>query len=286
MNINRKAFEGYGEIIAASVLWSLAGIFAKMISGMQADAITFYRVAFASIIFFIALAVSKNLKRIALRDKKGHLVLFSVLQAMTMVAFFVSVLNASVSVAVLLLYTAPVYVTVLSPLFLKESMSKKGIAALVLSLAGIVLIVDPGKLEFSRYSIGILAGILSGTAYASEIITSKYIGRTYPGYSQAFWSFIIAAIILLPAAFVPVGAILENMNYLILLAIFPTILSVSLYFNGLKKVKASSASILALIEPVSAVMLAVIILDERISMLEIAGGALILTGAALVTMEK
>ncbi|MCZ7404055.1 MAG: EamA family transporter, partial [Candidatus Methanoperedens sp.] len=84
----------------------------------------------------------------------------------------------------------------------------------------------------------------------------------------------------------PVNIVSGNMINLILLAIFPTILAVSLYFNGLKKVRAQSASILGLIEPVSAVILAVIILKESISVLELIGGALILIGAALVTREK
>lgn len=90
----------------------------------------------------------------------------------------------------------------------------------------------------------------------------------------------------MPISPVPLNVVISNMNYLILLAIFPTILAVSLYFNGLKKVRASSASILGLIEPVSAVILASLILNEKIQGLEIIGGALILAGAALVTRDK
>ena len=86
-----------------------------------------------------------------------------------------------------------------------------------------------------------------------------------------------------PAAF---DIVLDNLFYLILLSIFPTILAVSLYFNGLKKVKAHSASILGLIEPLSAVILSVLILHEQISTLEMIGGALILAGVALVTTDK
>lgn len=277
---------GYPEIITASVLWGFAGILAKMIHGMPAQGIIFYRVAFASLIFFIALLISGNLNIIKLRDKKIYLVLFALLQAGTMLTYFISILNASVSVAVLLLYTAPVYVTVLSPRLLKEKTTKKGIIALVLSIAGILLIVDLGKLEFSGYSVGILAGILSGIAYAFQIMTSKYLSVRYSGYTQAFWGFIIAMLILFPASFVPLNVVFINMNYLILLAIFPTILAVSLYFNGLKKVKAQSASILGLIEPLSAVILAVLILGEQISAPQIIGGVLILAGAALVTRDK
>ena len=79
---------------------------------------------------------------------------------------------------------------------------------------------------------------------------------------------------------------IDNLGYLILLAIFPTILAVSLYFNGLKKVNAHSASIVGLIEPLSAIILSVLILHEQISILEIIGGALILAGVSLVTRDE
>ncbi|KCZ71562.1 putative permease, DMT superfamily [Candidatus Methanoperedens nitroreducens] len=283
---NRNLFEGYGEIITATVLFSLAGIFGKMISGISVQGIIFYRVTFAAVIFFIALLISGNLGKVKLKDKKIYLVLFGILQMITMLMFFISVLKSSVSVAVLLLYTAPVYVTVLSPVLLKESPAEKGLLALVLSIAGIIFIVGPEDLYFYKLSFGVLAGIISGITYASEIMISKYISQTYSGYTQAFWSFIIAILILMPAGLVPAEVIFENTAYLILLAIFPTILAVSLYFNGLKKVRASSASIMGLIEPVSAVILAVIILNEQISMLIITGGALILIGAAIVTRDE
>ncbi len=286
MNLVPSKFEGYGEIIAASILWSLAGILGKMMIGMSAQSIIFYRLAFASLIFFIVLLISGNLNKIRLKDKKIYLLLFSIMQAMTMLTYFIAILKASVSVAVLLLYTAPVYVTLLSPWLLKEHSTKKGIIALIFSIVGILLIIDPGKLEFQGYSIGIIAGIVSGITYAFQIIISKYISQTYRGYTQAFWSFIIAVLILLPVGLAPVNVVSENMIYLILLAIFPTIFAVSLYFNGLNKVKAQSASILGLIEPVSAVILAVIILKEDISNMELFGGALILIGAAIVTREK
>lgn len=168
----------------------------------------------------------------------------------------------------------------------KRKIHKKRLIALVLSIIGILLIVDPQKLDLAHYPAGILAGIVSGIIYAFQIMISKYAGSTYSGYTQAFWSFPVAAIILLPVGIAPLDIVLDNLVYLILLSIFPTILAVSLYFNGLKKVKIHSASILGLIEPVSAVILSVLLLHEQISALEMIGGALILTGVALVTTEK
>ncbi len=280
----KHLFEGHGEIITAAVFWGTAGILAKMISGMTAQSIIFYRVALAFIILLMFFLLSGSLSRLRLRDRKSYLVLFSVLQVITMLAFFESILNASVPVAVLLLYTAPVYVTVLSPLLLKERSTGKGWMALCLSLAGVILIVEPGNLGFSM--TGIIAGIISGISYAFQIMTSRYISKSYSGYSQAFWSFLIAMLLLSPAAAVPADIVMGNSMYLLLLAVFPTVLAVSLYFNGLNKVKAASASILGLIEPVSAVVLSVLILHETLSYAIVLGGALILTGAAIVTREQ
>jgi DME family drug/metabolite transporter len=128
--------------------------------------------------------------------------------------------------------------------------------------------------------------MLSGVSYAFQIITSKHISKSYSGYSQAFWSFIIATLLLLPFAAVPMDIVSENIVYLILLSIFPTVLAISLYFNGLNKVRAASASILGLIEPVSAVILSILILHESISIPVMLGGALILIGGAIVTGES
>jgi len=282
----RESFKGYGEIIIAAILWSLAGIFAKQINGMSAQSITFYRVVFALVIFFTSILISGNLRIIELKDKKIYLLLFGILQVGTMLTFFISLLKGSVSIAVLLLYTAPVYITILSPWLLKEKSTKKGIIALVLSILGILFIVDPTKLDLGHYPAGILAGIASGIIYAFQIMISKYASSTYTGYAQAFWSFPIAIIILLPVGISPFNLVIDNLGYLILLSIFPTILAVSLYFNGLKKVNAHSASIVGLIEPLSAVILSVLILHEQISILEIIGGALILAGVSLVTRDE
>ncbi|MCZ7358399.1 MAG: DMT family transporter [Candidatus Methanoperedens sp.] len=282
----RNIFAGYGEIIAAAILWGLAGIFGKMIIGMSAQSIIFYRVTIAFIILFAVLLISGNLYRVHLKNKKSYLVMFSILQAATMLTYFEAILNASVSIAVLLLYTAPVYVTVLSPLLLKERATKKGLIALLLSIAGILFIVGPEKPDFSLQSIGIIAGILSGIAYGFQIMTSKFISSTYSGYTQAFWSFLVAALVLLPSGLVPMDVFSSNVIFLILLAIFPTILAVSLYFNGLAKVRAASASILGLIEPVSAIVLSVLILNERLAFPEVIGGAFILAGAALVATDR
>lgn len=276
-----SGFEGYGEIIAAAILFSFAGIFAKTMVGLPVPSIIFYRFVFAFAILFGALAITGNLGRMRLKGDKRHLVFSSLMWAATMLSFFTAAINASVSTAVLLLYTAPVYVMVLSPALLGERPTKNAAMALAMSIAGMLLIVGPQDMGFS-HQLGLLAGVISGITYAFRIMVSKRIIRTYDGYSQAFWAFAIGMLVLLPAAFVPAEAVLKNTLSLALLAIFPTILAVSLTINGLKKVKASNASIVALIEPLSAVVLSALLLNEQVTAATVIGGALILAGAALV----
>ncbi|MBU3967033.1 MAG: DMT family transporter [Euryarchaeota archaeon] len=278
-------WKGYGEIITAAVLWGTAGTLVRMISDMTALSIIFFRVTLAFIILLFLFSLSGNLNRLRLKDKKLYLLLFSLLQITTMLTFFISIMEASVAIAVLLLYTAPLYVTTFSPLLLKERSTGKGWMALGLSIAGVILIIDPLKLDISLKLTGIIAGMLSGVSYGFQIMISKHISKSYSGYSQAFWSFMIAMLLLLPFAAVPLDIVSGNIGYLILLAIFPTILAISLYFNGLNKVRAASASILGLIEPVSAVIFSLLILHESISIPVMLGGALILMGGATVTRE-
>src|SRR4030067_1819754 len=208
----RESFKGYGEIIIAAILWSLAGIFAKQIHGMSAQSITFYRVVFALVIFFTFILISGNLRIIELKDKKIYLLLFGILQVGTILTFFISLIKGSVSIAVLLLYTAPVYITLLSPWLLKEKSTKKGIIALVLSILGILFIVDPTKLDLVHYPAGILAGGGSRIIYAFQIMISKYASSTYSGYAQAFWSFPVAIIILLPVGVAPFNVVIDNLD--------------------------------------------------------------------------
>ena len=86
-------WKGYGEIITAAALWGTAGILVRMISGMTPLSIIFYRVALAFIILLFFFRLSGNINKLKLKDKKLYLVLFSVLQITTMLAFFISIME-------------------------------------------------------------------------------------------------------------------------------------------------------------------------------------------------
>nr|QNO47929.1 hypothetical protein DBNCDMDK_00017 [Methanosarcinales archaeon ANME-2c ERB4] len=204
-----------------------------------------------------------------------------------MLSYFISVKHTTVAIAVLLLYTAPIYVTLLSPLLLKEPVTRRSLSALVLSMVGVILVIQPGTVfqdMDSMYAIGLLCGLISGLLYACMILTSRYLKSYYTGTAQAAWAIIITLVIFLPySTAISFGVLLDNLHLLILLGLLPTAAGLTLYFSGLAYVRAQNASIIALLEPASAVVIAAIILSQPITPSVLVGGGLILLGALMVS---
>ena len=282
--------KGHLQVASAAILFGTIGIFVSLTSQMPIGSIIFYRLLFGIIAIAIFFACCGRLGELRLKEKRQYLFLLGIFQAGTMLSYFVSVKHTTVSVAVLLLYTAPIYVILLSPLILKEPVTRRSLSALILSLTGVILVIQPGAVfrnMDSMYAIGLLCGLISGLLYACMIMTSRYLKGYYTGTAQAAWAIIITLAIFLPySTAISSGVLLDNLYLLILFGLLPTAASLTLYFSGLAYVRAQNASIIALLEPVSAVVFAAIILSQQITSAIVVGGGLILVGALAVSRER
>jgi drug/metabolite transporter (DMT)-like permease len=277
-------FKGYILIASAAILYGLIGIFIKLTGYMPLGSINFYRMLFGFFFILLYLSSRGRINELKLKKKKGYLLLLGLLEAGAIFAYFIAVRYTTVSIAVLLLYTAPVYVTLLSPLLLKEKITRRSLLALGLSITGAVMVIQPVTSGYDGLNfIGIAMGLISGVLYAIMILTSRYIKDYYSGAAQTAWSIIMNLVVF--SAFVtaaPPATVMENLPLLVLFGLLPTAIGSMLYFNGIGLIGAQSASIMALIEPVSAVLFAFIILGEPVSPGTFVGGAFILLGAILV----
>ncbi len=279
------SFKGHSQVIAASILYGLIGIFIKLISDMPLGSIIFYvfLLGLAAIILF--LAISGRFYEMRLREKKSYLLMLGLFEAAAVLANFYSIRYTTVSIAVLLLYTTPIYLTLLSPIVLKENVTPRSIIALVLSVTGVVMMIQP-QTQNGINIIGVALGLASGLLFSLMILTSRKIRDIYTGTAQATWSMIVSLIVFLPFAFAVRIDVLKNyMFLLILFGLIPTAIAGILFFNGLRLVRAQSAGIISLLEPVSAVVFAFIILSEPIAITTVIGGGFILLGAALISSE-
>jgi len=282
--------KGYIQIATAAVLFGLIGIFVKLTTQMPLGSIIFYRLLFGLVAIALFFACCRRLSELRLGQKKQYILLLGLMQAGTMLSYFISVKHTSVSIAVLLLYTAPVYVTLLSPLLLKEYINRRSIFALVISIIGVILVIRPDTLFQDvdyTYLIGLAAGLVSGVLYGGMTLTSRYLKDDYTGTTQAAWALLITLLIFTPySVAITQKVLLDNLGVLVLFGLISTALALVLYLSGLMQVRAQNASIVALLEPASAVVFAYLILSEPVTVSMLAGGALILLGAVIISRER
>ncbi|MEM2991178.1 MAG: DMT family transporter [Halobacteria archaeon] len=278
---------GYFEIALAAILFGTIGIFVKAIN-LCIEATVFYRTFLGGTFLLLFFLLQGSISSLIPQEKKFYLFSMGFSMAITIYAYFSAIKTTSFAVAILLLYTAPVFVAVLSALFLREKITKITLAAICLSILGVLLIVNPYSLSIgSNYFTGIAFGLLSGFCYGLEAILSRYLRDSYSGFVQAVWLNFISALIFLPFAFqVPFAAVRADFLHLILLGLIPTAISFSLYFNGLSKVKASRGIIVLSLEPISGIAIAIAILGESPSIFMLLGGAAIIASVILVMRER
>lgn len=281
--------QSFTAVITSCVLFGMIGIFVKEIEGMEAGSILFYRLFFGFAVILGYLAVSGGIRKVQLKQKKSRILLLGVLNTVTMFAYFSAIRHVGIPVAVLLLYTAPIYVTLLSPLLLKERVTLLDMLALTLSISGILLAINPlnaygsAAPEDGDYIKGIFFGLLSGLSYGCSIMTMNYLKDNYSAIEQMFWSTAVSLVLLLPFGLSVSGPVLlKNLKLLIPLGIIASALASLLYLRGLARMKAQTAAVLSLIEPVSSICFCCMLLGEPVQSNTIGGCLFILAGAALI----
>jgi drug/metabolite transporter (DMT)-like permease len=280
---------GYLKIITAILIWSSLGIFIRKID-LPNQCIIFYTATIAGVIQFLLLISTGLLKKVKQSDRSPRNILFLVLAPFSFIAnamlFYFAFRNTTIANAVLTHYTAPVFVAVLAPLLLKEHIQRTAWLAIVLSSIGLWFILGNGAPAAETFrgnseNLGIIAGALSGLAYAFLILI---IRRIAPLYSSLFITFIqngIVALVLLPFVF-DIQVSMQTVPYLITMGVLHSTIAPLLYVQGFKSVKANEAAILGYFEPVGAIILAFIILHEVPGSAALLGGALILFSGYLI----
>lgn len=276
-------------VIASCILFGMIGIFVKEIKDMGAGSILFYRLFFGFAVLLGYFVIFGGIKDIKLKQKKYYILLLGVLNTVTMFAYFSAIKNIGIPVAVLLMYTAPIYVTFLSPFLLKEHVTLRDMLALTLSVSGILLAISPSDLMgivFSGgkdYTAGILFGLLSGLSYGCSIMIVNYLKEVYSAIEQMFWSTSVSLVLLLPFGVSVSGPVLlENLNILIPLGIIATAFASLLYLRGVARIKAQTAAVISLLEPVSSIFFCCMLLGEPLQPNTIGGCVFILAGAVIV----
>mgnify|MGYP006296148183 CR=1 FL=1 len=201
-----------------------------------------------------------------------------------------SIAEGSVAVAVTLMYCAPVFVYLVSFLLKLERPTLAKWAAIAVVMLGVVLltrIMDVGA--GSVTAVGAGAGLLSGLSYAVFIFGFKYAAPH--GSPQAILAIAFAALVavlLWPSDPDQVVAVMRSPSWPLfaVLGVVGAGLSFFLYVVGLKNTAPAVASIVAMVEPVTASLFGVVVLDEALVGVQILGMGLILVTVTALSVSS
>jgi len=277
--------KSYLEVHIAVFLFGMTGLFGKFID-LSPFIIVLGRVFVAAVFIFIWLLLSKetiNLKNYS--DYKKLFIMGGVL-AIHWTSFFAAIQLSNVAIGILTFSTFPVFVSFFKPLINRESISKKEILFGIITIIGILFIV-PFKDVFSSTMLGSLTGVFSGFVYAIFTIYNEKLVKDYNGKIVAFYEQVAASIFLLPTYFIiqpNLGS--KDLILIILLGTLFTGIGHTMFINGLKYVSAYMASIITMLEPLYSIILAYLILGEKLSINTLIGGIIILSTVIFISFDS
>ena len=283
-------------LIVAGTAWGTAGAAATLvfrISDLSAVALSFWRCAVGLALLLAVRAVRAGRRRPAprARDPRWWLLTLAggVALAVFQTAYFAAVAETGLAVGtVVTLGAGPVFIALGARLTLGERLGRTGVLAVAGALAGLGVLFSGGGVVRPW---GVLLGLLSAAGYCAMTLITRRWGNAGDAAGTAIGAFAVTALCLLPFAagegLLPDSAHPGQVVWLVgYIAAVPTALAYTLYFAGAALVRAATVSVVMLLEPVGAALLAVAVLGEPVTGATVAGTALMLGSVAgLVVTE-
>lgn len=272
------------EIHIAVLLFGMAGLFGKWLT-LSPLTIVLGRVFFASITLALLLKLTGQKFIISPRKNYFALVLLGFILAIHWACFFQSIQVSTVAIGLLSFSTYPVFTTILEPLLLKERIIKMNFLLSLACLAGVSLIIPRFSLGHSTF-VGVLWGLLSSLTFALLTVLNRNLTQNLPSLLLAFYQDFFALVFLLPSCIVLQPALnARDILLLLVLGVFCTAGSHSLFIDGMKRIKAQTASLIHTLEPVYGIAFAFLLLREIPSLRTILGGMIILLSQVFIISE-
>jgi drug/metabolite transporter, DME family len=293
----RRARVGLLQVCAAGVLWGTGGVVVTLLherDGLAAMTVSAWRMALAAVAL-VGFAVLTQRSRAVLATMRTHPVLAVLVGCGTALyqgLYFVSVLLVGVSVAtVVSLGLAPILAAVWEHVIARTPPATREVGVLAAALTGLVLIsmtsghgsAAPGDAP----GLGLILAVAAGATYAATTVLGHTLAQRVDSVALTTCATAAGAIALAP--FLVVAAVRgeavmarspASLALLAYLGIATMALSYGLLYAGLRTTSGSAATMATLIEPLSAALLAALLLGERLGWLALLGGALILAAVA------
>lgn len=276
------------DLIFSVSVFGTIGIFVRWI-GLPSSVIALVRGAVgAAFLLLLARFRHAPIDRAALRRRWQLLLLSAAMMSFNWITLFEAYRYTTVATATLCYYMAPIFVTLISPVLLKERLTARKLLCVFLALAGMVFVsgVPQSGLPGPSEAKGILLALCSAALYAGVILINKYLAGV-PAYDRTLLQLACAAAVMIPyilltedlsaMSVTPWGAVL-----LLIVAVFHTGWCYALYFGSMTVLSAQTVALFSYIDPIVAILLSALLLREPLGWSGILGAALVL-GSTLVS---
>ena len=276
------------DLIFSVSVFGTIGIFVRWI-GLPSSVIALVRGAVgAAFLLLLARFRHAPIDRAALRSRWQLLLLSAAMMSFNWITLFEAYRYTTVATATLCYYMAPIFVTLISPVLLRERLTARKLLCVFLALAGMVFVsgVPQSGLPGPSEAKGILLALCSAALYAGVILINKYLAGV-PAYDRTLLQLACAAAVMIPyilltedlsaMSVTPLGAVL-----LLIVAVFHTGWCYALYFGSMTVLSAQTVALFSYIDPIVAILLSALLLKEPLGWSGILGAALVL-GSTLVS---
>ena len=280
---------GFFYAALAAALWSLITPFSRELFSLGTSPLetAFWRSLLGGLCF-VGYSLFTGCLKVPLKEGMQMLVLGGLLGALMFGAFQVSIEMSGGATAVVLLYTAPAWVAVLSRLLFHEGISRTKLWAIVIALAGVVLVSLAGGSKSGVFSLGgIVCGLASGLGYAAYFPFTFYFVQRHKAQTIYSYAFLGSALVLLPFVLpLDMGKGAEIWGLLAFMSIATNFLAYIFLALSLKCISQVQSAVVGNIEPVLGTFWVWLFFGENFTAIGWVGCALIMGAVLLLTLEK
>lgn len=258
--------------------------------GINTDSVLFYRYGLAAAVLAGLMLAGKSSFAVGLRDLLICAFLGAIF-AVSSLSLFSSFHYMDAGIASTILFLYPVMVAVMMAVFFKEKATLITILSIVLALAGIGLLYRGGD-GTPLSTIGILLVMLSALTYAVYIVTVNKSGIRLPPIKLTFYVMLFGVLTIVVHSLFREESRLHLLTtstqwlWVLMLAIVPTVISLVLMVVAVNNVGSTPTAIMGALEPVTAVVIGVMVFNEEFSLRIAVGMALIMVAVSLIIVEK
>jgi DME family drug/metabolite transporter len=290
---------GFWLVAGAAVIWGTIGIATQAIYNVDSTNSLFLNLGRMGIAALVLIplcwrALGRGMFRIRRRDA-GIMALSGTFLAISQAAYFAAILHAGVTIPTLIgMCFSPLVVSGVSVLLKLETLTRRTVICIALAILGSVLLVGLDALantsaDQSELLLGSLLAFVCSVGYGATILCNRFLAGSYAPMQVNAVMFSFGSLVLLAVNLAvgidPVGTA-QGWGLIVYLALVPTALAYGLLQMGLRSVSATAASVLSMLDPLVAALLAWALFGERLAPLSLVGAALLFVSILLLALAE